>query len=84
MRDYGVIRNELENYNPILTKKTEFVLLTKTDAVPPEEVNEKLVALKKKKLKPIPISILDEESLMEVKKILNKIKDEKERSSKKK
>ncbi len=84
MRDYGVIRNELENYNPLLTKKTEFVLLTKTDAVPPEEVNEKLVALKKKKLKPIPISILDEESLMEVKKILNKIKDEKERSSKKK
>lgn len=76
-KDYEVIRNELESYNPMLTKKIEYVFLTKTDAVAPEEVKRKLQALKKKKLKPIPISILDEKSLTEVKKILNKIKDEK-------
>ena len=78
VRDYGIIRNELKTFNPLLTEKTEFVFLTKTDAVTPEEVKTKLAALKKKKLKPIPISILDEESITEVKKILNKIKDEKE------
>ncbi len=76
-KDYEVIRNELESYNPMLTKKIEYVFLTKTDAVTPEEIKKKLQALKKKKLKPIPISILDEKSLMEVKKILNKIKSAK-------
>ncbi|MDO8514018.1 MAG: GTPase ObgE [bacterium] len=77
VRDYKVIRNELQTYNPELTKKIEHILLTKTDAVPPEELKEKIAALKKAKLKPLPISILEPASLEEVKKILNKIKDEK-------
>ncbi len=75
VRDYEIIRKELETYNSQLLKKIEFVFLTKTDTVTPEEVKEKMQALKKKKLKPVPISILDEESMTEVKKILNKIKD---------
>ncbi len=77
VRDYKVIRNELETYNPELTKKTEHVLLSKTDAVTPEEVKEKIAALKKAKIKALPLSVLEPESLQEVKKILNKIKDEK-------
>lgn len=72
-RDYRVIRDELERYNPELIKKIEHVLLTKTDAVSAEELKEKLTALKKIKIKATPISILDAESLDEVKKILNKI-----------
>ena len=76
-RDYKVIRNELQTYNPELTKKTEHVFLAKSDMVSPEEVKEKMAALKKIKLKPLAISILEPESMSEVKKILNKIKDEK-------
>lgn len=76
-RDYQVIRNELQTYNPELTKKLEHVLLTKVDAVTPDEVKEKIAALKKLALRPIAVSILEPESLEEVKKILNKIKDEK-------
>ena len=77
VRDYKVIHNELETYNPELTKKVEHVFLTKTDAVTPEEVKEKVAALKKAKIKALPLSVLEPESLAEVKKILNKIKNEK-------
>lgn len=73
VRDYKIIRGELEKYNPELTKKPEHVFLTKMDAVSPEELKEKLAALKKIKIKATPISILDEKSLAEVKKILNTI-----------
>ena len=61
----------------MLSVKTEYVFLTKTDAVAPKVIKEKVSELKKLGLKPIPISILDTESLDEVKKILNKIKGEK-------
>ncbi|OGG55822.1 hypothetical protein A3D71_00595 [Candidatus Kaiserbacteria bacterium RIFCSPHIGHO2_02_FULL_55_20] len=77
VRDYKVIRNELQTYNPELTKKAEHVFLTKSDMVSPEEVKEKITALKKAGLKPLAISVLETESLEAVKKILNKIKDEK-------
>lgn len=76
VRNYRVIRDELEKYNPELIKKTEHVFLTKTDAVSPEEVKEKLAVFKKIKIKATPISILDEKSLDEVKKILNTIGNE--------
>jgi len=76
-RDYKVIRKELEAYNPELAKKTEHVFLTKTDCVTPEEVKEKLAALKKAGIKAPPLSVLEPDSLEAVKKILNKIKDEK-------
>ena len=76
-RDYKVIRKELETYNPELTKKTEHVFLTKTDAVTPEEVKEKIAALKKAGIKGLPLSVLEPERLEAVKKILNKINDEK-------
>lgn len=76
-RDYETIRNELEIHNPLLSVKTEYVLLSKTDAVSPKILKEKMVVLKKLGLKPIPVSILEPDSLEEVRKILNKIKSEK-------
>ncbi len=74
---YRTIRTELATYNEALAEKQEYVFLTKTDLVTPEVLKEKLVALKKLKLKPIPFSILDTESLVAVKKILEKIQAEK-------
>src|SRR3989344_191862 len=76
VRDHRVIRDELDKYNPELTKKTELVFLTKTDAVSAKELKEKLAKLKKIKIKATPVSILDAESLNAVKKILNKIASE--------
>jgi len=76
-RDYKIVRIELEAYNPELAKKAEHVFLTKTDSVTPDEVKEKIAALKKAGIKALPLSVLEPDSLEAVKKILNKIKDEK-------
>ena len=78
VRDYRVVRDELQKYNPELTEKNEQVFLTKSDAVSPQEVKKKLAALKKIGVIAVPISILDAESLSQVRVILNEIKDNKE------
>ena len=76
-RDYEIIRNELEIHNPLLSVKTEYVMLTKTDAVSPKILKEKTAVLRKMGLKPVPVSILEPNSLENVRKILNKIKAKK-------
>src|SRR3990167_7020293 len=76
-RDYEIIRNELEIHNPLLSVKTEYVMLTKTDAVSPKILKEKTAVLKKMGLKPVPVSILEPNSLENIRKILNKIKAKK-------
>jgi GTP-binding protein len=72
--DYNIIRKELENYNPELLKKEEYIFISKADTVSEEELKEKMKKWRKKK---IAISIYDYESIEEVKKILNKIMKEK-------
>ena len=95
VRDYKVIRNELEGYaeiskkrsdyrnpsavaepaaNKMLNEKTEYVFLTKSDMVTPADLKAQIAAFKKLKIKAIPLSILDPESMDAVKKILNDIK----------
>ena len=75
-RDYQVIRNELAAYNPALAEKPERILLTKIDAVSSDELQAKLKVLKKLKLDPIPVSILDDETLAGVKAVLNAMNTE--------
>src|SRR3989344_1654945 len=77
VKDHAVIRKELAAYSPQLAEKTEYVFLTKSDMVSAESLQEKLSALQKAGIKATPLSVLDTESLGEVKKILNKIKTEK-------
>lgn len=74
-RDYATVRRELETYNGELKEKKEYVLLTKCDSVSEAEREEKLDALRKEGLEPIPVSIIEPETLVKVKKILNTIKD---------
>jgi GTPase len=75
VRDYKIIRKELAAYNPALQEKTEHVFITKSDMVDAGEMKKKVAALKKIKVSATPISILDEKSMKEVQKILNKVKD---------
>jgi GTP-binding protein len=72
--DYRTIRAELEAYDPELGKKKEYVFLTKADAVAQDALSERLRALKKAGLDALPISILDDESLRQVKETLNALK----------
>lgn len=77
VQDYEIVRKELGAFNPALLKEEEYIFLTKSDAVTPEKLKSDMAAFKKKKKKPIAISILDEDSMGEVKKILNKLKADK-------
>ncbi|HHX58492.1 MAG TPA: GTPase ObgE [Candidatus Moranbacteria bacterium] len=74
--DYQTIRTELEKHNPDLIKKTEYVFLSKIDTVPPQKAQKKLALLKKENPNTLPLSSIDDESIEKVKKILNKIKDQ--------
>ncbi|MFI5206064.1 MAG: GTPase ObgE, partial [Candidatus Paceibacterales bacterium] len=40
VKDYQTVRTELEQYNPLLLEKTEYVFLSKSDAVTPERIKE--------------------------------------------
>lgn len=46
--DYETIKNELEAYDKRLSKKSQTILISKTDAVTQEELNDFIIALKKK------------------------------------
>lgn len=74
VRDYRIIRKELETYGATLAEKEEYVFLTKSDTVPPERLAEALAALKKNGIEARPLSLLEPQSLEEAKKILNTIK----------
>ena len=54
--DYKVINKELELYSKELSKKPQLVVLTKTDLVTPEKVEEVKKIFKAKKVKVLPIS----------------------------
>ena len=81
LRDYRTIRDELAHYSAgepgvpveMLTGKVEHVFLTKSDMVTPEELAEKLANLKKAGISATPMSVLDDASLEEVKKILRTV-----------
>ena len=74
VRDYHVIRKELEAYNPGLLKKEEHVLLTKSDTVTPERLKEELKLLKKEGISATSVSVIEPESIEQVRKVLNKLK----------
>lgn len=70
LEDYQTVWNELENYSEIFKGKPEVILLTKSDLVSEKKLKEKLKELKKLKIKIIPVSIHDWDSLENLKKEL--------------
>lgn len=77
IKDYRIIKEELEKYEKSLTRKKEYVFLTKTDLVSEEEIEKKIDILKKLNPDVLGVSVYDEKSLGEVKKLLNEIKGKK-------
>jgi GTPase involved in cell partitioning and DNA repair len=70
---------ELGKYNKTLLEKPEYLFLSKTDNVDPKEVEKKLKKLKKINENVVAISIYDDETLGEVKKILNELIKQKQK-----
>jgi GTP-binding protein len=75
--DYRTIRAELGTYSKALLKKPEHLFLTKSDVVDEKELKSKLAKLKKIDPRAIAISIVDDESIEKVKKLLNTIQAKK-------
>lgn len=71
-RDYLVIRNELEKYNPDLLTKKEIILLTKSDMV-----DQSVLKAAQVKLAPfgkaLPISIIDDAQLQKLHTVLRRV-----------
>lgn len=76
-KDYQVIKKELYNYSKDLAKKPEYLFLSKSDLVSSAELKKKIAVLKKFNKNITAISVHDMDSLGKVKKILNKIQEEK-------
>lgn len=74
INDYKTIRKELGTFNKKLLKKNEWIIVSKKDERPEKEVQKILVKLKKLNPNALAISIIDSESIEELKKVLNKIK----------
>ncbi len=74
VRDYHVIREELRKFNPELLEKNEQLILSKADMIDDKEATAKLKLLKKLNKNAIALSVIDDESLAQVKKLLNSFK----------
>jgi len=72
-KDYKIIRNELRAYSKKLLDKIEYIFLSKCDLLDQDKIKQKLNQLKKINKKVIPISVLDDESIEQVEKILRDI-----------
>lgn len=77
VKEYKATRHELESYNKAMLEKPEYLFLSKSDTVTTVEIKKKLTALKKCNKNAIAFSVLDDESLKEVEKILQEIGREK-------
>ncbi len=75
---YRTIRRELKRYDSVLGDKKEIVGLNKIDALTPEEIEEKLAALKKASRKTVhPLSTVSGEGVQTVLRALWKVIDAK-------
>lgn len=77
LEDYETVRKELKEFNAELLEKPEYLFLSKSDTADEKTIEKIRKEFKKKKLDIIPISILDDASLENVKKILNELEKEK-------
>lgn len=75
--DYKTVRKELGTYNKLLLEKPEYIFISKSDAASPEIIKNIKKEFKKIGKEVSEISIIDEGSLKNIKKILNDVIDDK-------
>lgn len=72
LKDYWIVKKEMEKYSPGLIKKMEIVILTKSDLVEKSQIEQKMNQLKKLKVPVLTVSIHDFDSLQNLQEALNK------------
>jgi len=78
VQDYKTVRIELETYNPLLIEKPEYIFISKSDTVEKSVIDKIKSEFEKIGKTAEAISIIDSESLEQVKKQLNKLIKEKQ------
>lgn len=76
LADYRTIRSELGAYNPALLEKDEYILVSKSDEANEAQMKKIIKTLSSTKRDILPVSILDEKQMGNVKKLLNRILEE--------
>ncbi len=76
---YKEIRKELEKYNKIFKTKEEYLIVTKTDLIDKKQLDKNIKQLSKLNPNIFNISIYDYDSMEELKKLLYKLSNEKEK-----
>ena len=71
--ELNVLKQELEEYNPVLNERPMLIVFNKSDLIEEEFLLDWLDSFKKEGLKPIAISALNDENLSELKKRILKI-----------
>lgn len=74
VKEHAAVRAELAAYSATLAQKHEYVFLTKSDMVTPDELAQKLSLLMRAGIEAVPVSILDDASLESVKQIIRSVK----------
>lgn len=77
VKDYQTIRKELENYNPSLTQKKEYVFVNKSDLASSKKLAKITDAFAKMGIKATPISVMNKKNIDDVKILLNQIAEAK-------
>ncbi len=77
LKDYELIREELDLYGKGLTSKPEFVMITKSDLSDKKELEKKMFNIKEKFPESFAVSIIDDDSLLKIRNILDRILREK-------
>lgn len=72
IKDYKTVRSEMGKFNPKLLKKTEVILLTKSDLVDKKTLEKDIKKLKEKSDFITGVSIYDWESIEKLKKLITK------------
>jgi len=63
LKTYTIVRKELESFSNVLTQKKEIILLTKTDLIEQDELNEKIKNLEKLGKEILSVSVYNEKEL---------------------
>ncbi len=62
--EYKIIRNELEKFDPEMSKKKEIVIISKTDLISSEELSDKLKTFEKELgIKPLTLTLFDDATI---------------------
>jgi GTP-binding protein len=71
--DYQTVREELKKYKKELLKKKEYIFISKSDEVSVNDLKKRIGVFKRHKKIAQPLSVLDEESITNVKRILAEV-----------